>query len=74
MSIHGLGGSQLDFKLATVQYWVGRFLTNQNFSWSILSRIFDAIDTLLGSLLSATPGAGTALEELKEGIRNSLNR
>ena len=74
VSVHGLGGSQLDFKLATVRYWVKRFRENHKFSWSILRRIFDAIDTLLGSLLSAAPGAGTALEELKEAIRNSMNR
>ena len=78
VTIHGVGGSQLELKLATVNYWVERFVANQNAnvmgSWSILRRIFDAIDTLLGSLLSAAPGAGTALEELKEAIRNSMNR
>ena len=67
---HGLAGHQLDFKLATVRHWAGRFHDDPDVG--ILRRLLDAIDNLLDSLLDAI-GAGSALSELKDAIRDALD-
>ena len=73
---HGLGGAQLDFKLATVRYWAQRFIDQQPIAliWSakrLLWFLLNAINTLLKSLASAV-GAGTALQEMKDAIRDAI--
>ena len=73
---HGLGGAQLDFKLATVRYRAQRFIDRQptTLIWAgkgLLWLLLDAINTLLKSLASAV-GAGTALQEMKDGIRDAI--
>lgn len=68
---HGLAGAQLDFKLATVRYWAGRF-GQDGVNRFVLGRLLDSIDTLLDSLLAAM-GVGSSLTELKDAIRNSVN-
>lgn len=67
---HGLAGAQLDFKLATVRHWAGIFLSSA--LRPILRWLLKAIDTLLKSLLSATP-VGTALEEMKDAISDAID-
>jgi len=69
VALHGLGGIQLGIKLRIVNYWAGQFMDIG--TTFILRKLFDAIDTLLGSLLNAL-GGGTLLEELKESIWNCL--
>ena len=73
---HGLGGAQLEFKLATVRYWAQRFIDQQSIALNrvakgILRWLLDAINTLLTSLASAV-GAGTALQEMKDAVRNAI--
>ena len=73
---HGLGGAQLDFKLATVRYWAQRFIDQQSIALNraakgILRWLLNAINTLLTSLASAV-GAGTALQEMKDAIRDAI--
>lgn len=73
---HGLGGAQLDFELATVRYWAQRFIDRQSIALDraakgVLRWLLNAINTLLTSLASAV-GAGTALQEMKDAIRDAI--
>ena len=67
---HGLYGKQLDLKLSVIDSWHNRFLTRR--TKKVLLRLFDAIDTLLDSLLGAT-GIDVALKEIKDTLRNSID-
>ncbi len=67
---HGLLGAQLNFKLATVHRLSGLF---QRFGTKkILRLLLGAVDTLLGSILSALPG-GSAASEIKDAIKDAIN-
>ena len=77
VTIHGLGGAQLRFKLGNVNYWSDRAnaaATNQvaNVWIGIVIRLLFSIDTLLDSLLAAT-GIGTAVKEAKDAIRDVID-
>ena len=67
---HGLYGKQLNLKLSVIESWQKRFLGRR--TKKVLLRLFDAIDTLLDSLLSAT-GIDVALKEIKDVLRNSID-
>ena len=74
---HGLGGAQLRFKLANVEWWSQQEnLTEQNFQTAMwianIWRLLDSIDTLLESILAAL-GAGSALTEIKDSIKNGTH-
>jgi len=65
LDLHGVSGAQLRFKLAGIQEREKRFRLRP-WIWT-LSRMFEAIDNLLDSLLKALP-LGDALKEFKDGI------
>ncbi len=67
---YGVGGQELRSKLEIVAYWWARFLGRGTVE--ILRRALEAVDTLLESILGAL-GAGDAIAELKDGIRNALD-
>lgn len=67
---HGLYGKQLNLKLSVIESWQKRFFGRR--TKKVLLRLFDAIDTLLDSLLSAT-GIDKALKEIKDVLRNSID-
>ncbi len=66
---HGLEGIQLKWKLSNINFWFGRFIDGR--TAALLERLLHSIDTLLKSILGAV-GAGSALEELKESVLNSM--
>jgi hypothetical protein len=75
----GLYGSQLQLKLAVVQYWRDKweasktaFGLGKGFGKKILKKLIDAIDTVLGSIIAAT-GLDEALRELKDIFNNSID-
>ena len=67
---HGLYGKQLHLKLSVIDSWHNRFFAQR--TKKVLLRLFDAIDTLLDSLLGAT-GIDVALKEIKDVLRNSID-
>ena len=67
---HGLYGKQLYLKLFVIESWKERFIGRR--TKKVLLRLFDAIDTLLDSLLGAT-GIDVALKEIKDTLRNSID-
>ena len=76
LSAHGLGGTQLAFKLNTVRYWADR--ANEMFrvglvgKWrDFIRRLLKAIDTLLDSILKAL-GVETAVKEVKDAISDAI--
>ena len=69
LSAHGLEGVQLNWKLSNINFWLDRFLGKR--TAELLERLLASVDALLKSLLGAV-GAGEALEELKEAVRNSM--
>ena len=74
--LHGLHGSQLRFKLATIQYWAERVNETARRGlrgkWlDFLQRLLTAIDTLLDSILKAL-GIGSSVKEVKDAIRDSI--
>lgn len=68
MREHGLIGSQLKFKLATVT-WRWRLFQARGRT-PLFRRLLNTIDTLLNSILSAV-GSGTAISEIKDAIRDA---
>jgi hypothetical protein len=64
---HGLGGSQLRYKLAVINDLCAR-MRRVRVPGRFRPKLVDAIDTVLDSLISAV-GAGTALKEIKDMLR-----
>jgi hypothetical protein len=64
LKAHGLKGAQLEYKLAVIDHIVVRIrqVSTPSRLWT---KLVDAIDTVLDSLISAV-GAGTALKEIKD--------
>lgn len=65
LSLHGLTGAQLRFKLSGIESKERRFRLIP-WIWS-LRRLFDAVDNFLKSILTAI-GASEAMNELKDAI------
>lgn len=68
--MYGLYGAQLDLKISIVTRATEMFRTQGGKSF--LRRLLDAIDNLLGSILSAI-GAGDALAEVKDCVKDSID-
>jgi hypothetical protein len=66
---HGLYGAQLGFKLRVIRFFHDGYLSAGK---SALRGLLGAIDTLLGSILSALH-AGEGIKEIKEYIEHSLS-
>lgn len=65
----GLTGPELKLKLRNVEHAFGELLTRNAFG--TLRHFFDTINSLLKSIAEAC-GIGTALEEIKDAIRDAL--
>ena len=65
----GLMGAELKLKLRNVEHAFGELLTRH--VPGTLRRFFDTINSLLKSIADAC-GVGTALEEIKDAIRDAL--
>lgn len=69
LSHHGLEGVQLKWKLSNINFWLRRFIDER--TAALLERLLASVDALLKSILGAI-GAGSAIEELKEAVLNSI--
>ncbi len=67
---HGLVGIQLDMKIEIFNFMKRKYKSVGG--KSILRRLFDAIDTLLESILAAI-GVGGAISEFKDSVKNSID-
>lgn len=67
---HGLIGIQLDLKIEIFDFMKHKYKILG--SKSVLRRLFDAIDTLLESILAAI-GVGGAISEFKDSVKNSID-
>lgn len=77
VALHGLGGVELRFKLATVAYWSRRvnaaaILGFRRVWLGYIRRLLDSVDTLLDSLLNAS-NMGTAIKEFKDAVNGSIS-
>ena len=77
VAAHGLGGAQLEFKLATVRHWTRQanavasnvYLVGK---WrDLIRRLLIAIDTILDSILKALR-MGSSVKEIKDAILSSI--
>ena len=68
--LHGLFGSQLQWKLSTASHWFERFIAVPG--RHLFERLLDAIDAILESILESIPG-GKGIVEIKEAIRNAAD-
>lgn len=69
LKAHGLTGTELNLKLRVVNFFWKRFKGKPLLTW--LEKLLHAINTLLKSLIAATP-VGTAAGEIKDEIENCL--
>jgi hypothetical protein len=65
----GLTGAELKLKLRNVEHAFGELLTRN--ALGTLRHLFDTINSLLKSIAEAC-GIGTALEEIKDAIRDAM--
>jgi|SRR6185295_290092 len=66
---HGLEGAQLKFKFLTVKKRFQEFW--ERGGREVLKWLLEAIDNVLDSILDAI-GAGSAVKEIKEGIKHAI--
>lgn len=71
LSVHGLTGPSLRFKLGVIQRAWNNFAADKIIKW--LRKLLNAIDTLLESIIDALGPTGGAAKELKQALENLLD-
>lgn len=70
LSVHGLSGPSLRFKLGVIDRVWDHFVGDKIIRW--LRKLLNAIDTLLDSIIDALGPAGSAAKELKQAFEDLL--